>query len=105
MSSETRLRSKKFRHMSHDSKSGQDRKHFNGKHNVLEGPGASKVDGDAHGIAWEDFDVGGGAAAADVTVNEGGEADETFDDPDRDDGFQVDHLLGSIQMDPKSGHG
>ncbi len=34
MSSETRLRSKIFGDMSHDSKSGQDRKNFNGKHNV-----------------------------------------------------------------------
>ncbi len=34
MSSETRLRSKKFRDMSHGSKSGQDRKYFNRKRNV-----------------------------------------------------------------------
>ncbi len=78
-----------------------------GEEDVLawfEGPGASEAEGDAHGIAWEHFDIGGGTAAIDIAVDEGGEADETFDDPDRDDGFQVDHLLGSIQMDPKSGH-
>ena len=34
LSSETRLRSKMFRDMSHDSISGQDRKFLNGKHNV-----------------------------------------------------------------------
>ncbi len=34
MSSETCPRSKKFREMSHESKSGQDRKLFNRKHNV-----------------------------------------------------------------------
>lgn len=55
-----------------------------GKKNVLawfKGPGAGETEGDAHGIAWEDFDIGVGAAAADVAVDEGGEADETFDDP------------------------
>lgn len=56
-----------------------------GEEDVLawfEGPGAGGSQGDAHGVAGEDFDVGVGAAAADVAVDEGGEADETFDDPD-----------------------
>ena len=56
-----------------------------GEEDVLawfEGAGAGETEGDAEGVAGEDLDVGGRAAVADVAVDEGGEADETFDDPD-----------------------
>lgn len=48
----------------------------------FEDPGASEVEGDAHGVAGNDFDIGVGARAAGVAVDEGREADEAFDDPD-----------------------
>lgn len=67
-----------------------------GEEDVLawfEGPGAGGAESDAHGVAGENFDIGVGAAPADIAVDEGGEADQTFDDPDGDDGFQVVHLL------------
>ena len=56
-----------------------------GEEDVLawfEGPGAGDAEGDAHGVAGEKFDVGIGATPADVAVDEGGEPEETFDDPD-----------------------
>lgn len=56
----------------------------NGEEDVLawfEGPGAGEVEGDAQGVSREDFNVSVGATAANVAVDEGGESDETFDDP------------------------
>ena len=69
----------------------------------VEGPGAGGAEGDAHGVAGEDFDFGACAAVADVAVDEGAEADEAFDDPDGDDGFEIVHLLEALKMDPQSG--
>ena len=48
----------------------------------FEGPGSGKAEGDTHSVAREDFDVGVSATAADITVDEGGEADKAFNDPD-----------------------
>lgn len=48
----------------------------------FEGPGSGKAEGDTHGVAGEDFDVSVSATAADITVDEGGEADKAFNDPD-----------------------
>lgn len=59
----------------------------------FEGPGAGRAESDTHGVAGKNFDVGLCGAPADIAVDEGGEADQTFDDPDVDDGFQVVHLL------------
>ena len=56
-----------------------------GEEDVLawfKGPGADETEGDEHRVAGENFDVGVGAAAGNVAVYEGSEADETFDDPD-----------------------
>ena len=53
----------------------------------FEGPGAGGAESDTHGVAGEDFNVGVCAAVAEIAVDEGGETDETFNDPDGDDGF------------------
>ena len=74
-----------------------------GEEDVLawfEGPVSGEAKGDAHGVAGEHFDFGVCAAAADVTVGKRRKADEPFDDPESDDGFQVCHLLEATQMDP-----
>ena len=66
----------------------------------FERPWAGDAEGDAHSVAGEDLNIRVGAATADVAVDEGGETNETFNDPECDDGFQVFQLLEAIQMDP-----
>ena len=69
----------------------------------FESPGAREAESDAHGVTGENLDLGACATAADIAVDDEAEADETFDDPDGDDGLEVSHLVEALQMDPQSG--
>lgn len=84
--------------------------------------GASEEEGYAESVAWERLDLGGCAVAANIAIEEGGEAEETLvmvsvmmvieglgivylDHPDGDHGFDV-IMLGwnvLIKMDPERG--
>lgn len=53
------------------------------------GTGACEPDVNAHGVAGEDFDGGGGGCRADVRVQERKESEEALGGPDDGDGYQV----------------
>ena len=60
-----------------------------------EAPGASELEGDAHGVAREGFDGGASCGAAEIAVEERAKTDDALDGEVSGNGFGMKGELGS----------